>query len=688
MDSRTKSIHSVDRAALEAFKPQIGKVLKNIHLGFAIALLMAIPSWAQEKQSGLAALSMEDLMNIQVTSASKKQQKLSDVPSAIFVITQEDIRRSGAMSIPDLLRMVPGLDVAQINANTWAVSARGFNLQFANKLLVLVDGRAVYTPLFGGVYWDTLDVPLEDIERIEVIRGPGGTVWGANAVNGVISIITKSATETRGGLLTGGGGTLAQGFGTVQYGGKIKEDSSYRVFAKYLNNDHLPDLNGQNGEDSWHLFHGGVRVDTKLSPKDSLMFEGDGYDGKEGSVYVHSILSPPQNVNVQGLAILSGGNVLGRWSHVISSHLDVTLQLYFDNYDRDGPESDDLRNTFDLDFQNHIFLNARQDLIWGLGYRHIADQTDGTIDQAFLPAHFAGDLFNLFVQDQITLVSDRLDLYVGSKFENDYFTGFDFDPSVRLAWTPSNHGTFWAAVSRASRTPTRRDIGLDAALAALPGPAEVAVLGNPNMKSEHVLAYELGYRAQPTDSLSLDVAVFFNTYHGLESLDPAPSFVDSSSGAPVLILPIVLGNQMSGTTQGVEASVNWKATHRWTLSPGYSFLNMNLHTDAASLDTVSVANTEGSSPNHQAQLRSHVELPRGFSWDANAYFVGPLPVQPVPSYTRLDTQVSWRLAERIELNLVGQNLLQDHHEEFNNFLQSVNSSQVKRSAYAKITWQF
>ena len=240
MDLRTKSIHNADRAALEAFKPQIGKVLKPIHLGFAIALLMAIPSWSQEKQSGLAALSMEDLMNIQVTSASKKEQKLSEVPSAIFVITQEDIRRSGAMNIPDLLRMVPGLDVAQINANTWAISARGFNLQFANKLLVLVDGRAVYTPLFGGVYWETLDVPLEDIERIEVIRGPGGTVWGANAVNGVISIITKSAAETRGGLLTGGGGTLAQGFGTVQYGGKIKEDSSYRVFAKYLNNDHFP----------------------------------------------------------------------------------------------------------------------------------------------------------------------------------------------------------------------------------------------------------------------------------------------------------------------------------------------------------------------------------------------------------------------------------------------------------------
>ena len=323
-----------------------------------------------------------------------------------------------------------------------------------------------------------------------------------------------------------------------------------------------------------------------------------------------------------------------------------------------------------------------------MGYRHTADQTAPTIDRAFLPANFAGQLFNVFIQDQITLKSDRVALYVGSKLENDYFTGFDLEPSARLAWTPSNRRTFWAAISRAGRTPTRRDVGLDASLAVLPGPAEVALLGNPNMKSEHVIAYELGYREEPTDYISLDIAAFFNTYQGLESLEPAPSFFESNSVPPLLIHPIVLGNEMRGTTQGVEASVNWKVTHRWTLSPGYSFLEMNLHINPTSLDTVSVANTEGSNPDHQAQLRSHVELPRGFSWDTNAYFVDSLPVQSVPSYTRLDTQLSWRLAERVELNLVGQNLLQDHHEEFSNFLQSVNSSLVKRSAYAKITWQF
>jgi len=364
------------------------------------------------------------------------------------------------------------------------------------------------------------------------------------------------------------------------------------------------------------------------------------------------------------------------------------VQFYFDKYNRDAPQLDDFRDTFDFDFQNHIILGARQDLIWGLGYRHTADETTATIDRAFLPANFAGQLFNVFIQDQITLESDRVALYLGSKFENDYFAGFDLEPSARLAWTPNNRRTFWAAISRASRTPTRRDVGLDAALAVLPGPAKIALLGNPNMKSEHVIAYEVGYRAQPIDRVSLDVAAFFNTYHGLESLEPSPSFFDSASVPPLLVFPIVLGNKMYGTTQGVEASVNWKLTHRWTLSPGYSFLKMNLHTEATSLDSTSVSDTQGSTPDHQAQLRSHMELSRGFSWDANAYFVERLPAQFVPSYTRLDTQLSWRLAERIELNLVGQNLLRDHHEEFNDLLQSVNSSLAKRSAYAKLTWQF
>jgi iron complex outermembrane recepter protein len=659
-----------------------------------VILLECGLAWGQAPQSqktsqsppnDLTQVSIENLMNMEVTSVSKKEQKLSQVAAAIFVITPEDIRRSGATSIPDLLRMVPGMNVARINSNTWAISARGFNFQFASKLLVLIDGRAVYTPLFGGVNWDTQDVPLEDIERIEVIRGPGGAVWGANAVNGVINIITKKAEDTQGTLASGGGGTRALEFGTAQYGGKIAGSTSYRIFTSYQNNNHSPDLNGQNG---WHLLHGGFRADTKLSQKDSLTTQGDVYTGSEGAIIVHSVFSPPDNVNVERLATLSGGNILGRWNHVFSSRCDATLQFYFDKYHRGGPNANEVRDTVDFDFQNHVVLGSRQDLIWGAGYRHTVDDTEGTVDEAFVPADSTKQFFSLFVQDQFTVRPNRTYLYFGTKLEDSYFTGFDLQPSVHIAWTPSAHGTFWAGISRASRTPTRRDVELHAALAALPGPAELVLLGNPNMKSEHVIAYELGYRAQPTERFSIDVTAFVNTYHNLESAEPLPSFMDTGSVPPLLVHPLLLNNKLHGTTEGVEAFIKWRVANRWTLSPGYSLLEMHLHTDPTNPDPTTAVHAVGSNPGHQAQLRSHLELWRGFAWDANAYFVGPLPTEMVASYTRLDTQVTWRLMESLSLSIVGQNLLRDHHVEFNDAFQSVNSSQVKRSAYAKLTLQF
>jgi iron complex outermembrane recepter protein len=688
MKTRIESIPGVDRSAPGALDRGIGNALQCGALFLTAALLLAVPLCSQEKPKDLADKSIEDLMTIEVTSASKKEQSLSEVPAAIFVITQGDIHRSGATNIPDLLRMVPGLDVAQIDANTWAISARGFNFQFAAKLLVLIDGRAVYSPLFGGVNWDTQDVPLEDIDRIEVIRGPGGTVWGANAVNGVINIITKTAEDTQGGLVTAGDGTQPRGFGTLQYGGEIKENTAYRVFAKYLNSGQFPNLNGQESDDNWHLLHGGFRADTKLSAKDSVTTQGDIYTGTEGATIVHSIFTPPENLNVERLTELSGGNILSRWTHMFSTRCDTTLQLYFDRNKRDGPEAEEARSTFDFDFQNHIALGTRNDLIWGAGYRYTADHTVGTIDQAFLPASYAADQSELFLQDQITLKPDRVSLYLGSKLENNYFRGFDLEPSARLAWTPTNRRTFWAAISRASRTPTRRDAGLNAALAALPGPTEVALVGNPNIQSERVIAYELGFRTQPTDGLSLDATLFLNDYQNLESVEPLPPFFDSDFTPPVTVLPQSFANKMYGTTEGVEISAKWKVTGRWTLSPGYSFLEMHLHTASTSLDTTSVADAQGSNPGHQAQLRSHLELSKGLAWDINAYFVGPLPAQFVPSYTRLDSLLTWRLGERVEVSFVGQNLLRDHHPEFNDPFQSVNSSEVKRSAYAKFTWHF
>ena len=664
-------------------------------LFMVLAATARVPRSIAQESSGsrdLADLSIEELMNESVTSVSKREQKLSQAAAALFVINQEDIRRSGALNIPDLLRMVPGLDVAQVNSNTWAISARGFNHQFSDKLLVLIDGRAVYTPTNGGVNWDTQDVPLQDIERIEVIRGPGATVWGANAVNGVINVITKQAKDTQGGLVTAGAGTQDQAFGTAQHGGKIGEDASYRVFTKYLDYHDLPDLAGRDSNDGWHLLHGGFRVDGSLSRNDSLTAQGDIYSGSEGAVIDHiASISPPVNENVQKIAGLSGGNILGRWNHVLSNGSDTTVQVYFDRYVRSGPSTLEARNTVDFDFQQHRLLGSRQDLVWGAGYRRSADRIVGTIDHAFEPADQTIQLFSAFVQDEITLAPERVFLTIGTKLEHLDITGFELEPSIRMTWTPSARHTLWAAVARAARTPDRNDAHGDFNLAVLTlpngAPAELSIEGNPREKSEHLLATDLGYRVQASSRVSVDLAMFYNRYRQLRSLEQGAP-IPETDPVPHFDIPLVYSNQMHGTTEGLELSAHFKVTDRWTLSPGYALLHMNLRTDPGSQDTRSVADIEGSSPRHQVQLRSSMTLPRDFVWDTSVYFVDRLSAQQVPSYTRLDTQLIWRSTQRLEWTLVGQNLLQNLHVESNDIATSVQPSQVKRSVYAKLTWTF
>ncbi|HEY2647261.1 MAG TPA: TonB-dependent receptor, partial [Candidatus Acidoferrales bacterium] len=614
---------------------------------------------------------------------------------AIFVITQEDISRSGATNIPDLLRMVPGLDVSQINANSWAISSRGFNDQFSNKLLVLIDGRAVYTPLLGGVNWDTQNLPLEDIDRIEVIRGPGATIWGANAVNGVINIVSKKAMETQGVMVSGGGGTEGQAYGTTQYGGTIQGDTSYRVFTNYLNIASLPAFAGASGEDGWHLLHGGFRADSNISAKDSVTIQGDLYTGREGAQIVHiQSIQPPVVKNLDVLTGLSGGNILGRWNHVFSNRSDTTLQFYYDSYERTGPESDEGRGTIDFDFSHHFSWGSSQDVIWGAGYRQSSDDTLGTIDQAFNPANTHLELVTFFAQDTIALRPGRVSLTVGSKVEDTYFTEFDFEPSVRLDWTPSNWMTFWTSISRAARSPTRRDEGLSAGLVVYPDPGgsgtpvETIAFGNPNLVNEHVIAYETGFRTQPNGRISVDVSTFFNHYDHLGTLETGAEFFEPTPAPARFVIPTTFGNLMYGTTEGGELSANLKLTDRWTVSSSYSFLEMHLHTQPSSMDQKSAADEQSSNPQHQAQLRSHVDLSHGLSWDSAAYFVSALPTQGVASYARLDTQLKWKFAEQGEFSLVGQNLLRDTHLESNDYVSVVNSSLIKRSAYAKFLWRF
>lgn len=668
------------------------RMLKRYSLCLLVMMLLAFPAWPQQKPEDLTARSIEDLMNMTVTSVSKAEQPLSRTAAAVFIISQEDISRSGDTNIPDLLRMVPGMEVSQINGNTRAISARGFDGRFSNELLVLVDGRPMYTQTFGGVYWDVLDLPLEDIERIEVIRGPGGSVWGANAVNGVVNIITKKASDTHGGLVVVGGGNVDQGFGTVQYGGNAGKNTDYRVYAKYLNQDHLPDSAGRDGGDGWHMLRGGFRTDSVLSSKDTLMLQGDIYTAREGipTIDFPSVTATALQ-NVEQLGNLSGGFLQGVWDHALSPHSDTTVQVSYDRYERDDILREG-RSTLDLNFQHHFSGWTRQNIVWGLAYRYSASNSIGNLAASFVPADLTTQLFSSFVQDEIAIIPDRLFLTIGTILEHNHYTGFDLMPNIRVAWAPSPHHTLWAAVSKADRTPSEIDTSARSTLSGFPGPggipALVTFIGNPLVKNEGLIAYEMGYRTTVRRQLSIDFTAYYNNYSNQETSEPSTPFLENTPAPPHLIVPITYENLMHGETYGIEVAVNWQATNRWTLSPGYAFEQIHMHLAPPSQDTTSVDEAEGSSPVNSAQLRSHFVLWHGFGWDTSAYFLGALTDPREPSYTRLDTGLSWHFRERASLSFVGQNLLKDHHEEFVDSTESARTTQVKRSAYVKLSWQF
>jgi iron complex outermembrane recepter protein len=664
-----------------------GTILCLCTLGF-----LALPAWPQQPANNLSDRSLEDLMNIQVTSVSKTKHKLSQTASAVFVITEDDIARSGATHIPDLLRMVPGVNVAQINANNWAISVRGFNERFSNSLLVLVDGRSVYAMSFGGVFWDALDVPLEDIERIEIIRGPGGSVWGANAVNGVINIITKKSSETRGALAVAGGGTAQQAFGTLQYGGDLGRHTDYRVFAKYLNHGDWPDFTGQNGGDGWHMLRGGFRMDSTLSAHDTLMVQGDMYSGLEGTpTWMLPSVTSPGPVPVESLVDISGGFLQGMWKHTHSDRSSTALELSYDRYAHDDFVGDH-RGTLDLDFQHNFSWGERQNVTWGLEYRHSASRSSATLYAGFTPSSFATQLFGSYVQDEIAIVPKSVSLTIGTKLEHNDYTGFNLMPSARLAWTIDPSHMVWLATSHAVRTPSDVNTRIRANLGSIPGPGGLPLLlsyfGNPHADDEVLQAYEMGYRAQALAHLSIDLATFYNDYDHHETGEPASPFFEAVPAPPHLVLPVMFGNLMYGETHGIEIAANWKPISRWTLSPGYAFEKIHMHVAPTSQDTTSVSRVQGSSPDQSAQLRSHVVLTHALSWDLSAYFVGHLENLAVPSYTLVDTQLTWQFGEGASLSVVGQNLAQDLHEEFTDYTVTVRSTLVKRGVYAKLSWRF
>jgi iron complex outermembrane receptor protein len=657
----------------------------------SLVVSLASPAWTEQKQKDLTNLSIEDLMNFQVTSVSKKEESLSQAASAIFVITPEAIRHSGANNIPDLLRMVPGLDVARINANTWAVSARGFNARYSSELLVLMDGRTVYTPVFGGVFWDVLDLPLENVERIEVIRGPGGSLWGANAVNGVINIITRQSSATQGLQLVAGDGNVEQGFGTVQYGGGLGKGTSYRAYAKYFNQGQFPTNTDANGGDGWRVLRGGFRADSTLSSKNTLMIQGDIYSAREGLPTSDFVIIPsPAEQDLQLLVNVGGGFLQGVWNHNSSARSNTSLQICYDTYERND-QLHEARQTFDIDFQHNFNVRARQQIVWGGTYRYSISQSEGSLGISLVPANLDTQLFSSFIQDEIVIVPDHLFFTLGAKLEHNHYTGFGVMPSARVAWTPRQRSTLWAAFSKTARTPSETDAALRANVGAFAGPGGLPVVvtlfGNPLVANEESTDYEIGYRTSFLARLSIDVTAYYNNYAHQNTSEPSPPFLVNLP-SPHFVLPFTSQNLMHGETHGFEVAVNWKAARRWTLNPGYAFEQIHMHLAPVSQDTASVGEAQGSSPVNAAQLRSHLDLLRGLSWDTSAYFVGRLNDPAEPSYTRLDTGLSWPLGEKINLSLFGQNLLRERHEEFVDSTGNTMSTLIKRSAYARVEWRF
>jgi iron complex outermembrane receptor protein len=653
---------------------------------------------AAHADDDLSNLSIEDLMEIEVTSVSKRSQKLSQAAAAVTVLSGEEIRRSGMTSIPEALRMVPGLHVASIDASKWAITSRGFNGEFANKLLVLIDGRSVYNPLFSGVYWFEQDLMLEDVDRIEVIRGPGGTLWGANAVNGVINVITKRAEETQGLLISGAGGSEDRLLGSYRYGGAIGDTAHYRVYAKHFMRDEfdVPGAGAGEANDDWSMVRGGLRFDWNPTDRDSLTLQGEYYDGVADQTL--STGSPDEQD-------LSGGNVLARWCHKRSENCDFQLQLYYDRAtQRGGAFIGGSRDAVDLEFQHRFSRLPRNDLIWGLRYRMTDTAIDNSSVLSFDPRRRTDHLYSAFVQNQVTVVEDLLWFTAGTKIEHNDFTGFEFQPSARLLYTPHKRHSVWAAVSRAVRVPAAADhdmayFGEDGT-----GPPDFVSLDrNDDVVSEDLLAFEVGYRAQPLDRLSLDVSAYFNRYDDLRSIErittygPHPMFcppgVPLPPGTPCTLTPMLFDNKLDADAYGVEVSATWNPTDFLKLIGSYTLMKVDLSVDKDSLSIGRNAYEVPQEPRHQFQIRSRLDLPWNLELDAALYYVGrvsDMGIRPagdnLHDFTRVDVRLGWRPIEQLELSVVGQNLQDRRHTEYADSLMSVRSS-VPRSVYGKVTWR-
>ncbi len=673
-----------------------------------LILTAASPSWADTTGSSAEAVdftaySLEELMRTEVFSVTKKAQKLSQTAAAVFVISKEDIRRSGFTTLPDMLRMVPGVQVARTDPGDFAVSARGFLGEFANKLLVLIDGRSIYSPLFSGVFWDFRDMLLEDIERIEVIRGPGATMWGSNAVNGVINIITKHARDTMGGMVTATVGNTDEWYEAVRYGGKLGEALHYRLYAKHIQFGAVENRRMEEPE----YIRTGFRIDWEPSSKHSFVFTGDYYNGREKSWTSRPLINhEPGRALVKGHGYPSGLHLLGRWTYTPGPTSEMKLQIYYDRTrhranrytnaeqykDSSDLEKDESAlDTFDVDLQHRFVPFARHEIIWGLGFRmHKDHKRERNVFYVLDPRSRYVHIYSGFIQDEITLLKDRLKLILGSKFEYNSYTDFEVQPTLRILWTPDARQTVWAAVSRAVRLPSHFEHDGRVRLGVLPRIATgsfrkglIEWQGTDSFDSETMMAYELGYRIQATSTFSWDMTAFYNYYKELRTVEPTSPMRSST----YILYPLKSDNKMKGRTYGLEIAATWQVRAWWRLQASFTWLQMNLNPKTDSRANNASAD-ENLSPSTQWTLRSLIEISPRVELDTGLYFTDDIPGFGIKRYLNLCIRLGWRPVKNLELSLIGQNLLDNKHNEFSDEVFRRAESEVRRTIYGRICWNF
>lgn len=651
-------------------------------------LLFGMPGVAADSLTNepiLANLSFEQLSQIQVITASKRPEALASTPAAVYVLTDDDIHRLGVTTMPDALRYVPGMDVAMINSSQWGVAARGFNGQYANQLLVMMDGRSVYNPSFGGVNWRMPDAVLEDLERIEVVRGPGGTLWGANAVNGVINILTKSAKDTQGGLVKAGGGSFNEVITAARYGFKISEDTYARVYSKYDQFGETPAAQGGNSQDDWSRWRSGFRMDSQVDRNTAFTLQGDFQFVEANAVAPVPNLTPPNYGTLEQLRFHQlDANILGRWAREYSDDSSLSVQAYYDYFEDRNLAANQFLHTLDLDLQHNFIWGERQRINWGAGYRVTFDTLEaGQILSVPGRSQANDQLLSLFGQDEIAVVLEEVFLTLGTKLEHNDYTGWEVSPSARLRWQPTQRQTLWGAVSRAVTTPNHLSTGMAYNLRVVPpgglgpgSPATLVQIQGQSDRVEELLAYEIGYRIQPIERVSVDVAAFYNEYSDLLVLENGAVI----AGTPP-VLPVNWVNRIDGHTHGVEVALGWQPLDYWRLQGSYTWFE----SDVA---RASVGRGDGAaSPEHKFSLRSTVDLGAHWEWDTGLRYVSELTSVNVPAYLELDMRLAWKPTVNWEVALVGQNLLDKSHYEFPRGLSPL-LSEVPRSVYLTVACRF